>query len=107
MPLGGPALRLLHLRPIPLLLRDERWGLSLVLFLISIFYFPIIRGTTGGSSGTDGTFSVILCEMARLASIVAVNVAHDVTQRGNARQFILAADSERLVYLQLLKQYAE
>ena len=45
--------------------------------------------------------------MARLARIVAVNVAHHVTQRGNARQFILAADSERLVYLQLLRQYVE
>ena len=45
--------------------------------------------------------------MARLARIVAVNVAHHVTQRGNARQSILAADSERLVYLQLLRQYVE
>src|ERR1700686_1453206 len=45
--------------------------------------------------------------MARLAHIVAVNVAHHVTQLGNARQFILAADSERLVYLQLLRQYVE
>jgi putative transposase len=42
--------------------------------------------------------------MARLARIVAVNVAHHVTQRGNARQNILAVDSERLVYLQLLRQ---
>src|SRR5712692_6621977 len=40
-PLGSPSLRVLHLRPIPLLLRDERWGLSLVPFLISIFYFPV------------------------------------------------------------------
>jgi putative transposase len=30
-----------------------------------------------------------------------------VTQRGNARQCILAADSERLVYLRLLRQYVE
>src|SRR5712692_3457142 len=45
--------------------------------------------------------------MARLARIVAVNVAHHVTQRGNARQSVLAADSERLVYLQLLRQYVE
>jgi putative transposase len=45
--------------------------------------------------------------MARLARIVAVNIAHHVTQRGNARQSILAADSERLVYLQLLRQYVE
>jgi hypothetical protein len=28
-----------------------------------------------------------------------------VTQRGNAWQFVLAADSDRLVYLQLLEQF--
>jgi hypothetical protein len=39
--------------------------------------------------------------MARLGRIVAVNVAHHVTQGGNARQSILAAESHRLVYLQL------
>ena len=42
--------------------------------------------------------------MARLPRIVAVNIAHHVTQRGNARQFILAGDAERLVYLDLLQQ---
>lgn len=40
--------------------------------------------------------------MARLARVVVVNVAHHVTQRGNARQFLLASDGERLVYLELL-----
>jgi REP element-mobilizing transposase RayT len=65
------------------------------------------RQTGDGRRGTDGTFSVILFGMARLARIVAVNIAHRVTQRGNARQFILAADSERLVYLQLLQHYVE
>src|SRR5579862_2991483 len=40
--------------------------------------------------------------MARLADISIVNVPHHVTQRGNARQFLLATDSERLVYLELL-----
>jgi putative transposase len=43
--------------------------------------------------------------MARLARIVVVNVPHHVTQRGNARQFLLASDGERLVYLELLRQY--
>jgi putative transposase len=42
--------------------------------------------------------------MARLARVVAVDVAHHVTQRGNARQFILASDAERTVYLDLLRQ---
>ncbi len=31
------------------------------------------------------------------------DVAHHVTQRGNARQFVLATDSERMVYLDLLR----
>lgn len=43
--------------------------------------------------------------MARLARIAIVNVPHHVTQRGNARQFLLAVDSERLVYLELLRRY--
>ena len=42
--------------------------------------------------------------MARLARVVIVDVAHHVTQRGNGRQFILASDAERMVYLDLLRQ---
>jgi REP-associated tyrosine transposase len=42
--------------------------------------------------------------MARLARVVAVDVAHHVTQRGNARQYILSSDAERMVYLDLLRQ---
>ena len=45
--------------------------------------------------------------MPRLARIAVVNVAHHVTQRGNARQFILANDEERSVYLNLLRKYVE
>ena len=45
--------------------------------------------------------------MPRLARIAVVNVAHHVTQRGNARQFILANDDERQVYLALLRKYVE
>jgi putative transposase len=45
-----------------------------------------------------------LFAVARLARVVAVDVAHHVTQRGNARQFILASDAERAVYLDLLRQ---
>lgn len=43
----------------------------------------------------------------RLARIAVVNVAHHVTQRGNARQFILANDDERKVYLSLLRKHME
>ena len=45
--------------------------------------------------------------MARLARIALVNVPYHVTQRGNARQFILTSDEERVVYLDLLRKYAE
>jgi putative transposase len=44
--------------------------------------------------------------VARLARVIAVDVPHHVTQRGNARQFILTTDAERLVYLDLLRNYA-
>ena len=42
--------------------------------------------------------------MARLARVVAVDVPHHVTQRANARQFILNSDAERMVYMDLLRQ---
>jgi hypothetical protein len=60
-----------------------------------------------GKPGTDGTFSDTLCVMARLFRIVVVNIPHHVTQRGNARQFILTCDAERLVYLNLLRKYVQ
>ena len=40
--------------------------------------------------------------MTRLARVVAVGVAHHVTQRGNTRQFILERDADRFVYLDLV-----
>ena len=45
--------------------------------------------------------------MARLARIVAVNIPHHVTQRGNARQFLLVSEDERTVYLGLLQKYTK
>jgi len=44
--------------------------------------------------------------MARLARVVVVDVAHHITQRGNARQVILEQDADRLTYLQLLHEYS-
>ena len=44
--------------------------------------------------------------MPRLPRVVVVDVAHHVTQRGNARQVILANDADRLTYLELLRQYS-
>jgi putative transposase len=49
-------------------------------------------------------FLVLCLSMARLARVVGVDVVHHVTQRGNGRQFVLAADAERMVYLDLLRQ---
>jgi len=45
--------------------------------------------------------------MARLGRVVVANIPHHVTQRGNARQFILASDAERLVYLDLLHEHVQ
>ena len=45
--------------------------------------------------------------MARLPRVVVADVAHHVTQRGNARQVILESDSDRTTYLALLRQYSD
>jgi putative transposase len=42
-----------------------------------------------------------------LARVVAVDIPHHVTQRGNARRFILDVDADRMVYLNLLLQNIE
>ena len=36
-----------------------------------------------------------------------VDVPHHVTQRGNARQVILASDAEHVTYLELLREYSQ
>ena len=36
--------------------------------------------------------------VGRLARVIAVGVAHHVTQRGNGRRFLLESDAERRVY---------
>ena len=38
--------------------------------------------------------------------ILSLTVPHHVTQRGNARQVILAGDADRVVYLDLLRRYS-
>ena len=43
--------------------------------------------------------------MARLARVGALDTPHHVTQRGNARRFILESDADRLIYPQLLQQF--
>ena len=43
--------------------------------------------------------------MARLPRVVVTDIAHHVTQRGNARQAIFESDTDRLTYLELLHEY--
>jgi len=45
--------------------------------------------------------------MARFARVIAIDVAHHVTQRGNARQFLLDNDADREVYLSLLRKSSD
>jgi putative transposase len=45
--------------------------------------------------------------MARLARVIAVGVPHHITQRGNARRFILLDEADRKVYLDLLRESTE
>ena len=45
--------------------------------------------------------------MTRLARVIAVGVPHHITQRGNARRFILQDESDRKVYRDLLRQSTE
>ena len=44
--------------------------------------------------------------MPRIARVVAVDTAHHITQRGNARRTVFETDSDRLAYLSLVQQYA-
>ena len=45
--------------------------------------------------------------MARLARVIAVGFPHHITQRGNARRFVLQDEADRKVYLDLLWQNME
>jgi hypothetical protein len=51
--------------------------------------------TAGGTLGTDGKFSEMVYQIPHLVDIAIGNIPHHVTQRGNARQFLLAAESEK------------
>jgi putative transposase len=44
--------------------------------------------------------------MARLARIVAPDMPHHITQRGNRRMEVFFAEEDRQVYLELLRKYA-
>jgi len=67
------------------------------------------RGRNPGTDETRGQTERLLlsCAVARLARVVAVDVPHHVTQRGNARQYILDSDADRMVYLDLLRCHAQ
>jgi putative transposase len=42
--------------------------------------------------------------MGRFTRVVAVDVPHRVTQRGNGRRFVLDGDADRTIYLKLLRE---
>ena len=42
-----------------------------------------------------------------MARVIAVDAPHHVTQRGNARRFILDSETDRAVYLDFLRQYTQ
>jgi putative transposase len=42
-----------------------------------------------------------------LPRVVVPDIAHHVSQRGNARQVIVGHDPDRVAYLELLRQYSE
>jgi REP element-mobilizing transposase RayT len=42
--------------------------------------------------------------MGRFNRVVAIDIPHHVTQRGNGRRFVLEADADRTVYLKLLRE---
>jgi len=44
--------------------------------------------------------------MPRLARVMVQDVAHHITQRGDVRRDVFDSDSDRLVYLDLVRQYA-
>ena len=45
--------------------------------------------------------------MARIGRVVIPGIPHHITQRGNGRQVVFDADTDRLVYLDLLRKYSE
>jgi len=47
--------------------------------------------------GQTGRFLLLCPRMDQLPRIVAVNIPHNVAQRGDARRFILSGDAERLL----------
>jgi len=63
------------------------------------------RGQTGRSLETIRPFPHFLFIMARLARVIALDTPHHVTQRGNGRQAVFESDSDRLVYMDLLRQH--
>ena len=63
-------------------------------------------GRIPNSTVAEGISSGMLRDVARFARVVATGVPHHVTQRGNARAFVLNSDTDREVYLDLLREYA-
>jgi hypothetical protein len=65
-------------------------------------WMAVPRHPDGGNRRQTGSFLGLFHPLLGYLGVVVVDVAYPVTQRGNGGQFILATDSERGVYLDLL-----
>jgi putative transposase len=75
---------------------------------LTLFSFPnlgMADRLMSSSCARKCDVSDIFFGMARFPRVVAVEVPHHVTQRGNARQIIFTSDTDRLVYMALLREY--
>ena len=56
------------------------------------------------NSATPKRFLISFPGMGRFTRVVAVDVPHHVTQRGNGRRFVLDGDADRTIYLKVLRK---
>ena len=59
----------------------------------------VVSATQPSTKAIGGAARFLI--MTRLARVIAGNVPHHVTQRGNVRRFILDCDADRMAYLNL------
>ena len=65
----------------------------------------ITKVKTSGQLSAAGS-SLLRSYYGSTAAVVVADVAHHITERGNARQIILSSDADRLTYLELLREYS-
>jgi hypothetical protein len=98
-----PLVELVGNRAVPhrgfvgVLLSDGTGALSRLLLRKALKFVHLGRGVS-----MEKWSAVIVSAMGRFNRVVAVDIPHHVTQRGNGRRFILDCDADRAVYLKLL-----